>query len=309
MKTGLVVCSILLVISVSSTELIRRYPMDLRNPTASIYVPDGTDLSEAVRRVTHLGVGAHQDDLEIMAYHGIRQCYDDPHRCFGGVVCTDGARSPRAGRYADCTEDEMRRLRSEEQTEAARLGRYGFVAQLGYSSNAVRKKSCPDLAEDLLHIVSETSAKVIYTHNLADLHETHVRVSLTLIEALRRLPENKRPEALYGCEVWRGLDWAGEEDKVALDVGGDDEVASRLIEVFQSQLEAGKNYVDATFGRRRANATYHQPYAVDELAGVCFALDLTPLILDPKRDIAEYVLSYVDRFRRDVEIKLGASEA
>ncbi len=284
--------------------------MNLRNSAASLYIPDGTAPAGACKRVTHLAVGAHQDDLEIMAYHGIRLCYDDPDRWFGGVVCTDGARSPRAGRYADCTEDEMRRLRSEEQMEAARLGRYGFVAQLGYSSDAVRKKRCPDLTDDLLDIVSATGADVVYTHNLADLHETHVGVSLKLIEALRRLPEDERPEALYGCEVWRGLDWLRDKDRLALDVGGGEEVESRLIEAFRSQNEAGKNYVAATLGRRRANATYHQPYAVDELAGACFALDLTPLIRDPKRDIAEYVLSYVDEFRRDVETKLrGGAES
>jgi LmbE family N-acetylglucosaminyl deacetylase len=199
----------------------------------------------------------------------------------------------------------MTRLRSEEQKEAARLGRYGFVAQLAYSSGAVRKKTCPDLTDDLVDIVSATGANLVYTHNLADLHKTHVGVSLKLIEALRRLPEDKRPEALYGCEVWRSLDWLREKDRLALDVGGGEEVESRLIEVFRSQNEVGKNYVAATLGRRRANATYHQPYAVDELAGVCFALDLTPLIQDPERNIAEYVLSYVDQFRRDVEKNLG----
>ena len=37
----------------------------------SPYVPDGSDLSSALARTTHLAIGAHQDDLEIFAYHGI----------------------------------------------------------------------------------------------------------------------------------------------------------------------------------------------------------------------------------------------
>jgi LmbE family N-acetylglucosaminyl deacetylase len=278
--------------------------MNLRNPSAALFIPDGKARAEALERVTHLGIGAHQDDLEIMAYHGIRQCYEDPDRWFGGVVCTDGAGSPRAGRYANCSEDEMRRLRAREQIGASRLARYGFVAQLGYSSDEVRKPSCPGLTEDLLAILAATRPRFVYTHNPADLHDTHVSVSLKAVEAIRRLPEEKRPEAVHGCEVWRGLDWLNEEDKLALDAGGADELAKSLIEIFQSQNEAGKDYITATMGRRRANATYHQPYEVDKYDGVVFAMDLTPLVLGAERDVVEYVLGYIDKFRRDVESKI-----
>jgi LmbE family N-acetylglucosaminyl deacetylase len=54
--------------------------------------------SEALARITHLGIGAHQDDLEFMAFHGILACFrmrDD--RWFGGVTCTNGAGSSRTG--------------------------------------------------------------------------------------------------------------------------------------------------------------------------------------------------------------------
>jgi LmbE family N-acetylglucosaminyl deacetylase len=278
--------------------------MKLRNPSAALFIPDGKARAEALECVTHLGIGAHQDDLEIMAYHGIRRCCDDPDEWFGGVVCTDGAGSPRAGRYADCSDDEMRRLRAREQIEAARLGRYGFIAQLGYSSDEVKKPSCPDLVEDLLAVLGATRPRFVYTHNPADLHDTHVSVSLKAIDTIRRLPEDDRPEAVYGCEVWRGLDWLKEEDKVALDTGGTDELAKSLIEIFRSQNEAGKNYVTATLGRSRANATYYQPYEVDKYDGVIFAMDLTPLVRDAERDAAEYVLEYIDKFRRDVESRI-----
>jgi LmbE family N-acetylglucosaminyl deacetylase len=275
--------------------------MNLSNPTATLFVPDGKDHTEALGRVTHLGIGAHQDDLEIMAYQGIRQCYDDPDKWFGGVICTDGAGSPRGGRYADCSEDKMRRLRASEQIEAARLGRYGFVAQLGYTSDEIRQPSFPELTEDLLALLTATRTRFVYTHNPADLHDTHVSVSLKALEAIRRLPEDERPEAVYGCEVWRGLDWLKDEDKVALEASGADLLARSLIEIFQSQNEAGKDYITATLGRRRANATYFQPYEVDKYDGVVFAMDLTPLVHDTARDIVDYVLERIDGFRRDVE--------
>ena len=56
-------------------------------------VPNGEAVEAALRRTTHVGIGAHQDDLEIMAYHGIAQCIGDNMRWFGGITCTDGAGS------------------------------------------------------------------------------------------------------------------------------------------------------------------------------------------------------------------------
>ena len=57
--------------------------------------------AEALARVTHLGVGAHQDDLEFMAFHGINMnCYHSENRLVsGGVVCTNGSGSARQGAY------------------------------------------------------------------------------------------------------------------------------------------------------------------------------------------------------------------
>jgi hypothetical protein len=46
---------------------------------------------------THLGIGAHQDDLEFMAFHGILALTTVTDRWFGGVTITDGRGSSRAG--------------------------------------------------------------------------------------------------------------------------------------------------------------------------------------------------------------------
>ena len=51
--------------------------------------------AEALARVTHLGIGAHQDDLEFMAFHGILQCFHSETDWFGGVTCTNGSGSAR----------------------------------------------------------------------------------------------------------------------------------------------------------------------------------------------------------------------
>jgi hypothetical protein len=49
--------------------------MKLTKPDADTYVPDGRPLDEALARTTHLAVGAHQDDIEFMALHGIFACF------------------------------------------------------------------------------------------------------------------------------------------------------------------------------------------------------------------------------------------
>jgi len=73
------------------------------NPRARLMIPDGLAAPEALRRTTHLGIGAHQDDLEFMAFHGILACYDQKDRWFGGVTITDGRGSSRAGKFQDRT--------------------------------------------------------------------------------------------------------------------------------------------------------------------------------------------------------------
>ena len=69
--------------------------MKLPQTTAEILVPDGVPVAEALKRITHLGIGAHQDDLEFMAFHGVLTCYHSDTQWFGGVTCTNGGGSAR----------------------------------------------------------------------------------------------------------------------------------------------------------------------------------------------------------------------
>jgi hypothetical protein len=78
--------------------------MTFQKDTADLFIPDGTGLPDALARTTHLGIGAHQDDLEFMAYQGILECFRNQKKWFSGVVCTNGAGSSRTGPYADSTD-------------------------------------------------------------------------------------------------------------------------------------------------------------------------------------------------------------
>ena len=279
--------------------------MQLKNPGAEVFVPDGIMEDQALARTTHLALSAHQDDIEIMAYHGILECFGSADRWFTGVVVTNGAGSPRDGLYAAYTDEEMQKVRRVEQKKAAAIGEYAAQVLLDYSSSAVKDASNPDVVNDLKGILEITSPQVVYTHNLADKHDTHVAVALRVIRALRELPAELRPRKLYGCEVWRDLDWMVDQDKVALDVSGHENLANALLGVFDSQICGGKRYDLATMGRRRAHATYHESHGTDVSEALTFAMDMSPLVLNTELDPQEYVEGYISRLAEDVRSRLS----
>jgi len=63
--------------------------MELHQASAQLFIPDRSPEQEAIHRITHLGIGAHQDDLEFMSFLGILECYHSSDNWFGGVTCTD----------------------------------------------------------------------------------------------------------------------------------------------------------------------------------------------------------------------------
>jgi LmbE family N-acetylglucosaminyl deacetylase len=281
--------------------------MKFSQPQADVFVP-GAKLAPAaaLAGVTHLCIGAHQDDIEIMAYAGIVDCLDFPGTAFGGVVVTNGAGSPRTGSYAGFTDEQMQAVRRDEQRSAAQIGRYAIQLQLAHPSADVKKSGHPGVAKDLAQIFSGCRPEVVYLHNPADKHDTHIAVLLRCLEAIRALPVNQRPKRVLGCEVWRDLDWLVDADKVALDSGRRPELALELLKVFDSQVTGGKRYDLATIGRRAANATFHTSHATDKMVGTTWAIDLTPLIHEGAPSVEEFVAGFITRLNGDVLKRLRA---
>ena len=278
--------------------------MDLHNPNAEIYVPDGSPVDLALLRTTHLSIGAHQDDLEIMAFHGVLECFGKSDRYFTGVTVTNGAGSPRDDLYAHYTDEQMQTVRRLEQKKAAFVGEYAAHVFLDYSSSAVKDGANADVIEDLKKVLRATRPQVIYTHNLADKHDTHVAVVLRVIRAVRELPAEMRPERLLGCEVWRNLDWLNDQDKVVFDVSAHENLATSLVGIFDSQICGGKRYDIATMGRRRANASYLESHATDVATSVIFGIDLTPLVKDANLNVKDYIAGFINRFAQEVSGRL-----
>lgn len=279
--------------------------MKLTKATADLFVPDGQAAEAALARTTHLGVGAHQDDLEFMAVHGILACFGQPGRAFCGVTCTDGAGSSRSGVYAAYTDEQMKAVRRQEQRTAAMVGRYGAMAQLDFTSKEVKAQANEAVVDDLFQLLKATRPQTVYTHALTDKHDTHVGVARAVIAAIRRLPKEERPKQVYGCEIWRDLDWLPDTRKVVLDVSDRANISSALSGVFDSQISGGKRYDDAVMGRRKAHATFFESHAVDAATMLTFAMDLAPLVQDDTLSPAAYAASLIDELKADVVKRVG----
>lgn len=278
--------------------------MNFHLPTAQLYIPDGLDPEAALARTTHMAIGAHQDDLEIMAAQGILVCFGQTDKWFTGVVVTDGRGSPRAGIYANYDNEQMHEVRISEQKKAAMIGEYAAQVLLDYPSTAVKDGGDSRPVEDLARLIELAQPQVLYTHNFADKHDTHVGVASKVVQAIRQLPRQRRPQQLVGCEVWRDLDWMVDSDKLAFDVSPFEGIQMALIGVFDSQVSGGKRYDLAIMGRRRANATFHTSHATDAATGLSFGMDLTPLIEDDTLDIETFVLEHINRFAEDVRDRI-----
>ena len=283
--------------------------MQLSMDSSMIFIPDGKPIEAALMRTTHMGIGAHQDDLEIMALAGILACFQQEDKWFCGVTVTDGRGSPRDGLYKDYSDEEMRVVRRSEQNKAALIGEYGAQVQLDHPSSTVKGSHKDVVISDLKILLEAAKPEVIYTHNLADKHDTHVAVALRVIETLRQLDPSIRPRKVFGCEVWRDLDWMADKDKITFDVSSHENLHAALLGVFDSQISGGKRYDLASMGRRRANATYFESHGTDTLTGMIYGLDLTPLVSDDSLDITTYISSYINNFQEDVATRIARLSA
>lgn len=278
--------------------------MKFHLPTAEVYIPDDLPLEQALARTTHLCIAAHQDDIEIMAAQPILECFQQKDIWFTGVVVTDGRGSPRDNLYKDYTDEEMRLVRFKEQRKAAIVGEYAAQIMLDHPSKIVKDSSKPETVEDILQILHATKPHFVFTHNLADKHDTHVAVALRAVEAIRKLDPAERPQQLVGCEVWRALDWMDDSAKVKMDVTEHENLQAALLGVFDSQIAGGKRYDLASMGRRRANATYFESHGVDATTGLSYGMDLTPLIQDTSLDPRAFVEALIQSFAQDVTERL-----
>lgn len=275
--------------------------MKFIHENAEIYIPSGCE--NGLERTTDLCVAAHQDDVEIMSYAPISDCYKSEKRFFTAVVATDGAGSPRKGKFADCTDDEMKKIRISEQKKAADVGDYTALVLLGYKSGEIKDKDDLNAVDEIAKVILAAKPENIYIHNFADKHDTHVATAVKTLKAIRKIRNEFKPKKLYMMEVWRGLDWLCDYDKVLFDASKYPNLAKEILDVYESQIAGGKRYDLAAIGRRYANATFFESHDTDSVSAVSYALDASSLI-ESDETPNEFMQKYVDRFKSEVEKRL-----
>ncbi len=278
--------------------------MDMTLKRGSIYLPKNRNN----KPVKYLCICAHQDDNEIMAMDGVLKGIRSRNYSFALVVTADGGGSARTGEFKDYTDEMMKTVRIKEQQEASEIGKYHSLYLLNYPSKDIKDKNNKDIVEEYKAIIKELRPEVIYTHSVLDKHPTHLGVAVKVIEAIRELDKEYQPKVLYGCEVWRGLDWISDERKIGFDLSKNVKLQKKILDVFKSQIAGGKEYTKASIGRRYANATYFQSHSVDTYKLVNYGIDMRPLIKDKNLSIKEFALSYVEDLRNEISNELGKLE-
>ncbi|MCL2164626.1 MAG: PIG-L family deacetylase [Oscillospiraceae bacterium] len=280
--------------------------MKFHNPNAITYVPDDTAVADALQRTTSLCFAAHQDDIELMAYSAVAECFDSDEKWFGGVIVTNGAGALTEGVYEGYTTEQMIETRVREANQASSIGRYSFQIQLLYPSSEIKQAGSANVLEDMAAIIKACRAEKVFTHNLADKHPSHAAVALRTIEAIRRLPKDLRPRKLYGMAAWRDLDWVTDDLKVVFDASAHPNIAMALISLYDSQIAGSKRYDLAAEGRRRANSVLHSTHGLNVGEAVDFAIDMTALVEDDELSPKDYMISYVDALKREIASTIDA---
>lgn len=251
---------------------------------------------------THIVVAAHQDDIEIMCGDGIAKCYNTNEKGLVAVIVSNGEGSPRDGKYKQYTNEQMIRQRRIEQINAGKLGQYSRIIFLNYKSNEIQTGT-EEIVRDLCEIILHYKCRILYTHNPADKHKTHIGVLKNTIKALKKVPEEYRPEKVYGCECWRDLDWLCDEEKVIFDLSGYGRLLRKILGMHKSQIAGGKRYDIAVDGRRKANATFYKSHSVDNILLASFGLDMTEL-MEKDEDLEKFILKKIENFKNSVKNNL-----
>ena len=98
-------------------------------------------------------------------------------------------------------------------------------------------------------------------------------------------------------DLWWKKDW--------FNVSRNEKLQKKLLNVFESQIEGGKEYTKASIGRRYQNATYYQSHNVDSYKMVSYAIDMKPLLKNPNLSIKEFALSFVDDLKNEISNVIG----
>ena len=247
-----------------------------------------------------LAIGAHHDDIEVMAMDGILKAYGSKKYSFYACVLSDGAHFSKMGKYSDISDKEMIETRNQEQIRASQIGEYANLVFLKHTREDIENNEKDVVIKNIQKVILEVQPDVVYTHNIFDKGDIHTLTAIRVIEAILGLEEDKRPRLLYGCEIFRSLDWLPDKYKVVFDLSENKELQSRLIGVYDTRMEQSRNYNKAVVGRKLAHATFgNSNSSIDEEKLIWYGINLTPVI-QKGITLDEYCVKILNDFNKEL---------
>lgn len=259
--------------------------------------------ADACQKTTHLAIGAHQDDVEIMAMSGILECFGISHNWFSSVTLSTGTGKNRKDIYRTLSDDELKDVRVEEQKKAAIIGNYAVSISMKYQTQEIRMLDSNAL-EDIKSIILMMKPRIIFMHSPFDNYDTHVAACILTLKALQEVREEYIPERLLGCEVWGSLDWLPTKFKVYLPVQDRENIINACMGVYDSQIYGGKRYDLGVNSRLQSNAVFSLDSKYGYEKKVAFAINLKPLIWKDLNGVLDFIDVVIDSYRKDVLFNL-----
>jgi hypothetical protein len=156
-----------------------------------------------------------------------------------------------------------------------------------------------NVIDDISKMIELLKPETIYMHNPFDKHPTHVACCLCALKAINNLKSKDYLKDVFGCEVWRSLDWVIDQDKINLDTSLHQKELTPILSVFESQIEGGKRYDTALMGRFVANATFNDSHAVDRYTNCSYIINMNDVALK-QVPVTEFVQTYLTNFANEV---------
>lgn len=271
-------------------------------------------LQEALARTTDVGVGAHQDDIEIMAGPMLLDAAASKDKHWLTVIVTDGAASKSIlnDMAAELTPKQLTDMRQREQREAAREAGTPAI-QLKYPSAAVNghmgegKRQEASLALGSLFAAMPETQRV-FGHNPIDKHATHLAVFAVQTAALRAA-KNPKLQEVHAMEVWGGLTGVPESQLSLFVVENKEQLKDIgiLIDKYQSQiLGQGRDYSRGTLARMEGHGAYvSSPHLNNPPAGMVIGLDVTDFTKSTSTDMSALARQLLEK-TTEIKTRLAA---
>ncbi len=271
-------------------------------------------LGRALKNATDVAVGAHQDDVEIMAGPQLLKTAADPKRQWLSIIMTDGAASKSILNECstELTPKQLTDMRQREQREAAQMAG-APVIQMKYPSAVVNghmgegKKREAGYALGTL-FAAMPDVENVFGHNPLDKHPTHIAVFAAQTAALRAAKPEKLKKVV-GMEVWGGLTGLPEKMLEIFVVDQQEDLGrlEKIIQLFQSQiLGQGRNYAAGTVDRMIGHAAYvSSPHLNNPPPGMVIGVDVSEFTRGTSNDMAGLV---DDILKRAQDIKHGVAK-